>query len=275
MANVLLLANPAGGSGKTTLAVHLALGLAIQGARTLLIDADPQANASYSVGLLNLEDPWRETLQLTVDCPGTMPPIRWQWVLPDDPEVQLAVVPASLVMGRTEQWPHIREAPDPQHVAVGIRKALDPFAWVIIDGPPYLGYWNQVALHLAQCVLIPVSATGNYPKIGYIQLEQVIESIRWRDNPWLRVLGVVSTMVARQTKMGQLARAWLEAFVPPELILRTEIPRGTTVERSQSQAGTNLFVTDPRSPVTFAIVNLLQEVQERFPLATPAAAHPW
>lgn len=261
MANILALVNQKGGVGKSTLAVHLAIVLAVQGYRTLFIDADPQANSTYSLGVEATED---SCLQVFVDRKNVKtPPIHTAEVLPD---VSLDVIPAWITMGLTERWPDIKSAPDPRAVTDKLRQVVDNigYDWIIVDGPPHLGYWNQIVLNLADRALIPVPQSGNYPLVGLMQIASTIESVRLRDNARLQLLGVVSTMVDRRTQMGRTALDRVRIFADNIHVFETQIPHATAIEWAQSQKGTNLFATGRDEPVTESIVHLMEEVKVRW-----------
>lgn len=260
MPNVLVLANQKGGVMKSTLTVNLAVGFALRGYRTLVVDTDPQANTSYSFGVAADEDHCLGTFIRGSRSPNDS--VMTAQVLPD---VRVDVIPAWISMGLVERWPDIKTAPDPQKVAERVRNMMGGYDWVVVDGPPHLGYWNQVALELGDKVLIPVPQAGNYPLIGLLQMQSTIESVQIRSNPRLRLLGVVSTLVDNRTSMGRTARERLELFVrDPELIFETQIPRATSVEWSQAHQGSNLFAAAAREPVTVAIVKLMEEVEARW-----------
>ena len=261
MPKVLVLANQKGGVMKSTLSVNLAVGFALRGYRTLLIDCDPQANSTYSLGVEADQDQCLEAFVHQSD-------LRTPPILSSEPVdgITVDVIPAWISMGLIERWPDVKSAPDPKIVASRIRKAMgNVYDWVIVDGPPHLGYWNQVALEVGDKVLIPVPQAGNYPLIGLLQMRSTIESVQARSNARLRLLGVVSTLVDSRTSMGRTARERLELFVrDPDLIFDTQIPRATSVEWSQAHEGSNLFIAAPREAVTVAIVKLMEEVEARW-----------
>lgn len=246
---------------KTTLSVHLAIVAAIQGYKTLLIDADPQANSTYSLGIEGDEE---TSLQVFVQRDRVKnPPILTASVLPD---VTLDAIPAWITMGLIERYPDVKTAPDPKDVSQRLRRVIEgrQYDWVIIDGPPHMGYWNQIALNLADRVLVPVPQAGNYPLVGLLQMLSTIESVRLRDNPRLQLLGMVSTLVDRRTSMGRSALERLKVYAEDHYVFETQIPRATAVEWAQVETGANLFNTAPSEPVAVSIVQLMEEVQARW-----------
>ncbi len=261
MPKVLALVNQKGGVGKSTLSVHLAIVLAVQGFRTLFIDADPQANSTYSLGIDASEE---ACLQLFVDRKNIKsPPIQTAEVLSG---VRLDVIPAWITMGLIERWPDIKSAPDPKVVTDRLQQAIAArdYDWIIVDGPPHLGYWNQVVLNLADRALVPVPQAGNYPLVGLMQMASTIDSVRMRDNHRLQLLGVVSTMVDKRTQMGRTALERVKIFAEHIHTFQTQIPHATAIEWAQSQKGTNLFATGRDEPVAVSIVNLMEEVKQRW-----------
>jgi chromosome partitioning protein len=258
---ILTIANQKGGAGKTTLAVHLAVGLAARGHRTLLIDCDPQANASQHLGTLGDED---GSLQALIYQPQrTKLPIQ---KLEPMPHTSLGVVPAWIGMALSEMWSDHPTTPAPVDVARRMRDGLgDAWDWVVVDAPPGLAYWNSVALDVADQVLIPVPATGPYPLMGLTQLESIIARIRYRaENPRLRTLGIVATMVDTRNTLGRKARETIATQIADDLIFHTTIPMTVSLQRVAFINDT-VWNTDPAEPVTEALANLIGEVETRWP----------
>ncbi len=235
-------ANQKGGVGKTTTAVNLAAGLALQGQRVLVIDMDPQGNASTALDLPH------ETGVYDVLVSGAplADAVHEVGGLPD-----LWGVPASVDLAGAE----IELV---SHVAreVRLRRALEVYLaqheeahgrldYVIIDCPPSLGLLTLNALAAAHEVLIPLQ-TEYYALEGLTHLLGTVSLIQEHLNPELRITGILLTMYDGRTKLApQVADEVRTHF--PERVLATAIPRTVRVSEAPSY-GQTVLQYDPASP---------------------------
>jgi len=223
----IVIANQKGGVAKTTTAVNLAAGLALKGRRTLLIDMDPQANATFAV--LGAEDPKCSVYDLLIKdvrlaefIMGTKQPMLD--IIPSTIDLAGAEVDLiSLVGGQTELRTKINEA-EPTLV----------YDYIIIDAPPSLGYLTINALAAAEEVIIPVS-TSVFALKGIAMLEQTINKVRRSLNsPKLRISGVLCTICDNTNVARDVVAATRRHF--GDLVYQSIIPKNVKVEEAHSRS---------------------------------------
>lgn len=242
------IANQKGGVGKTTTAVNLATAMAATGQRTLLIDFDPQGNASTGLGVptearkpsiyevLVGQVPVTEAVRSTM-VPGLS-------VLPSTRELAGAEVELVDVPRRSER------------LKAALADVAD-FDWVLIDCPPSLGLLTLNALVAADGVLIPLQAEY-YALEGLTQLLGTIEQVRARGNPKLDLMGVVLTMMDRRNRLSEQVEADVRAALGAR-VLRTTIPRNVRLSEAPSH-GLPALLYDLRCAGSQAYLDLAREM---------------
>jgi chromosome partitioning protein len=260
---VVAVANQKGGVGKTTTAINLAASLAFLGVKTLLVDCDPQSNASSGVGFGR--DPQRpNTYQVVM---GEI--LAAQASSPTEVENLSAITAHKNLIGANIELVPL------DHREYRLRYALDPvrneYEFIILDCPPALDLLTLNALVAADAVLIPMQAEY-FALEGVTELLDTIERIKVELNPGLAVEGVVITMFDDRTNLAQSVAADLKGFFG-DLMCETTIPRNIRLAEAPSH-GKPALLYDPRSRGCEAYLQLAQEIMERakHPRQQPAVA---
>jgi chromosome partitioning protein len=252
MGHILAIANQKGGVGKSTTAVNLGACLAESGQRVLVVDLDPQGNATSGLGIDKgkLERTIYETLvnDLSVQ----------EAILPTEQD-NLSVLPSAIRLAGAEV-----ELVSAVSRETRLKRALDPIAadydTIIIDCPPSLGLLTLNALTAAEAVMIPMQCEF-YALEGLSQLTNTIQLVRKHLNPTLDILGVVLTMVdARLTATQQIAQEIQQYFT--KKLFDTVIPRTVRLSEAPSH-GQPITLYDRRSKGANAYRELAKEVLTR------------
>jgi len=249
VARVYALANQKGGVGKTTTAINLAACLAEAGERALVIDLDPQANATSGLGMrangtssydlldgAPLADLAKHTAFANLD------------LIPSKPDLAGAVVELAA-----------REDGE-RYLAQALASGASQYDFVFIDCPPALGPLTVNALAAADRVLVPVQAEY-YALEGLTQLMQSIDLIRRRLNPGLGIGGVLMTMVDSRTRLAQDVEAEVRKHFGP-LVFKTSVPRSVRLAEAPSH-GLPAIAYDRRSAGADAYWKVAMELVER------------
>jgi chromosome partitioning protein len=240
--------NLKGGSGKTTTALCLAVGFAWRKKRVLIVDGDPQANATMTMlGGRPAEPPTLAHVLLDeAEAAEAIRPARVKRVdiLPADARLADAALLLSDQLGRERR---LRSA----------LQSLDGYDLVIIDAAPQMSLVTVNVLNYAAELLVPVDA-GLYSIMGLARLEETVDQVRrYLDNRALRISGMVLTRAHRNRATRDIETQLREAY--GEKVCQTVIPHSVRVEEAHARHRTVLEF-DPKSPPALAYDRLLMEV---------------
>ncbi len=253
---VIAIANQKGGTGKTTTAVNLGIGLANKGKRVLLVDADPQGDLTTSLG-------WTDQSDFTVTLAAQM-------------EKMIRKEPVGLSQGilhhaeGVDLIPAKRGLSDVENMLVNVRNResilrdylsglKQEYDYILIDCTPSLGMLTINALAAADSVIVPVQA--HYLSLmGMTQLTQTIGKIKRKINPCLKVEGILLTLADMRTNIARVtAQNLKQNYGSSVRIYETVIPMAVKAAEA-SVAGKSIFRYDRNSPAAKAYENLTGEV---------------
>jgi len=252
MTRILAIANQKGGVGKTTTSVNLAASLAQKGRRVLVVDMDPQANATSGLGMprgsvqegiyeaLVLDRPLRELTQLTeVDGLYLVPATR-----------ELAGAEIELVGVEARE----------QRLKRSLSAVTDKYDYIVLDCPPSLGLLTLNALVAASSIVIPMQCEY-YALEGLSRLVETMEQVRNAYNPTLDLAGIVLTMVDPRMNLTQQVAEEVRTHFPDK-VYTTSIPRNVRLSEAPSH-GKPICLYDVRSSGSQSYLALAQELLHR------------
>jgi chromosome partitioning protein len=251
MGSVLAVANQKGGVGKTTTAVNLGASIAGAGYPTLLVDLDPQCNATVALGLAKDISPnVYECLsgEMTLEAAAIPSGIERLHVVPSTPDLA----------GATVELPRIAGSEGTLRDRLGAVK--ERYLFTLLDCPPSLGPLTVNALVAADKVIVPVQ-TEYFALEGLAQLLDTLSLIQRELNPRLTIAGMILTMHDGRTRLARdVEREVREHF--PELVFDTVVPRNVRLGEAPS-FGVPVLQHAPQSAGSAAYLKLAQEVAAR------------
>jgi len=248
---IIAIANQKGGVGKTTTAINLATAMAATGKRVLIIDLDPQGNASTGLGI----DP-RTRAVTTYHVLIGEASLAEAVVATEIPH--LSVVPSSTDLSGAEV-----ELVDAPRRELRLREALASnldFDFVLIDCPPSLNLLTLNALVAAQAVMVPLQCEF-FALEGISHLVKTIERIKQAFNPTLQLHGIVLTMFDRRNNLSDMVAADVRGYFGDK-VYKTVIPRNVRISEAPSY-GKPVLLYDVRCAGSEAYIHLASEVLKR------------
>lgn len=261
MGKILGVVNQKGGVGKTTTAINLSASLALEGLKVLLVDCDPQANATSGMGFQR--DDNRSSIYdvLMGDIPAD------QVILPTEVE-RLSLLPGSKNL--TGANVELAGAADR---ALRLRRALEPlqegYDLIVLDCPPALDLLTLNSLAAAGTLIVPMQAEY-FALEGITELISTLERVRAAYNPALNIEGILLTMYDDRTNLAQQVTETLREHFKDRLF-QTVIPRNVRLAEAPSH-GKPVALYDPRSRGTQAYLELAAEYLARNGIKTTGAA---
>ena len=251
MAQIICIANQKGGVGKTTTAINIAAAMADAGKDTLLVDCDPQANATTGIGV-NKSD-----LTYTL-YHGLIGEASAQDTVVDTYLKKLKIIPSRVELIGFEV--EMMNQPNREKILKNLLHSLSAsFDYIIIDCPPSLSLLTLNAMTAADYILIPLQSEF-YALEGLGQLLQTVKKIKENLNPGLRISGIVLTMFDKRTNLSLQVAENAEKYFK-ELVFKTRIPRNVRLGEAPS-FGKPIIHYDSASTGSINYLRLAKEIMK-------------
>jgi chromosome partitioning protein len=257
--NIIAVANQKGGVGKTTTAINVGTALAATGLRVLIVDIDPQGNASTGLGIARTARN-RSTYDLLLGD-ATLDQVATPTRVP-----RLDIVPATVDLSGAEIELVDYEART-HRLQSSLSEGADRWDIALIDCPPSLGLLTINAMVAANSLLVPLQCEF-FALEGLSQLLSTVERIRERFNPGLSILGVVLTMYDRRNRLTDQVSDDVRAVLG-RVVFETVIPRNVRLSEAPSH-GLPALIYDHRCSGSEAYIALSRELIDRVPSAAQA-----
>jgi chromosome partitioning protein len=252
MGKIISVANQKGGVGKTTTAINLAACLALSGKKVLIIDIDPQGNASSGLGV-NLGENEKGIYELLTDG------ISLDQVIYSTEIDTLKIIPSSVDLAGAEIELVGRDHRE-KILSMALNEVNEEYEFVVIDCPPSLGLLTLNALTVSQSVLIPMQCEY-YALQGLSHLLKTLKRIKKSINPNLKVEGILLTMYDNRTLLTSQVENQVKKYFS-EYLMRTIIPRNIRLSEAPSH-GKPIVLYANRSKGSDSYIELAQEVIQR------------
>lgn len=249
MGKIIAIANQKGGVGKTTTAINLAASLALEKKKILLVDADPQGNATSGAGIQR--SPGRRSLYDVMISGESLKTavlsteLEMLWVLPSDKNLAGVEI-------------EFADSPDRGKV---LKRLLEPvreyFHYIIIDCPPSLGIMTVNGLTAADTLLVPIQCEY-FALEGVTELFETLARLKRELNPGLSIEGLLLTMYDERTNLSAAVAKDLRDFYGPQ-VFRTVIPRNVRLAEAPS-FGKPIALYDARSRGAISYSELAKEI---------------